>query len=78
MKIEHKLADEGVVRNKNGLVARCVCGWATGGHRTTLAASLAFREHLARATENTDPIPTMPTPEKAPDADGPSPAGEPS
>lgn len=42
---EHKLVSGSLVRQESGIVARCECGWASGGHFSSFAASAAFREH---------------------------------
>jgi len=41
----HQLVDGILVREDDEIIARCTCGWASGGHFTTLAASAAFKEH---------------------------------
>lgn len=44
-----------VERDKGGIFARCVCGWHSGPHFTSLSASSAFEDHKElenkRATE---------------------------
>lgn len=43
---EHKLVNNTlVVERPDGIVARCQCGWVSAGHFSSLAASLAFRDH---------------------------------
>lgn len=42
----HNLQDGELKRDENGIVARCQCGWVSGGHFSSLAASAAHREHV--------------------------------
>jgi hypothetical protein len=42
---EHKLVNDTLTREKDGIAARCVCGWASLAHFTSLAASVAFQDH---------------------------------
>lgn len=41
----HRLAGGSLIRCDTGIVARCECGWFSGGHVTSLAASAAFQDH---------------------------------
>lgn len=45
MMAEHKLVDDTLTREGNGITARCVCGWVSTGHFSSFAASAAFRDH---------------------------------
>lgn len=43
---EHKLIDDGtLVTTDQGISARCECGWSSGGHFSSLAASAAYQDH---------------------------------
>lgn len=42
---EHKLIDNTVKREKEGIAARCQCGWVSGGHFSSLGASAAMQDH---------------------------------
>jgi len=42
----HRLVDDTLVRETNGIAARCACGWASVGHFSSMAASVAFRTHV--------------------------------
>lgn len=46
---EHKLVDNTLVREGDGIVAICTCGWQSREHFTSLSASLTFREHQENA-----------------------------
>ena len=48
----HKLIDNTLYKEAAGVVVRCACGWVSGGHVSSMAASAAFREHKDKA-ENT-------------------------
>jgi hypothetical protein len=41
----HRLVDDTLTREQDGILARCTCGWSSGGHFSSMAASAAFREH---------------------------------
>lgn len=47
----HQLVNGELRREQDGITARCVCGWVSGGHFTSLAAAAAFRDHQEKATE---------------------------
>jgi len=42
---EHKLIGGKLVKESEGVVARCVCGWVSGGHFSGFSASAAMMEH---------------------------------
>jgi hypothetical protein len=42
---QHDLIDGTLKREREGIVARCRCGWTSGGHFSSLAASAAMRDH---------------------------------
>jgi hypothetical protein len=46
---KHRLVDDTLTRDESGIVARCVCGWVSPGHFSSMAASVAFREHQERS-----------------------------
>lgn len=56
--LEHKLVDNtlNVEREENGvakgIIGRCTCGWTTGYRFTSLAASVAFRDHQEERRRN--------------------------
>src|SRR5262245_35573097 len=53
---EHKLVGHTLTRDEKGIVAQCVCGWASTGHFSSMAASAAFRQHqdeMAKADNDT-------------------------
>lgn len=52
---EHKLVDNTLVREQRGITARCVCGWVSGGHFTSLSASAAMQDHKERCGEGRKP-----------------------
>lgn len=37
-----------LTREGRGITARCKCGWVSGGHFTSLAASAALQDHKER------------------------------
>lgn len=41
----HELVNKNLTRDCQGITARCKCGWVSGGHFTSLAASAAFMDH---------------------------------
>lgn len=42
---EHKLKDDTLVREGDGIVAHCVCGWSSTPHFTSMSASADFAQH---------------------------------
>lgn len=42
---EHKLVDNTLIREGDGIVAICTCGWRSRGYFSSMSASLTFREH---------------------------------
>jgi hypothetical protein len=48
----HKLVDDAVVREPEGIAARCECGWKSGHHFTAMAASAAFLAHQESVAES--------------------------
>jgi hypothetical protein len=48
----HKLVDDAVVREPEGIAARCECGWKSGHHFTAMAASAAFLAHQEFVAES--------------------------
>jgi hypothetical protein len=43
--LEHRLKDDTLVREGDGIVAHCVCGWSSRPHFTSMSASADFAEH---------------------------------
>jgi len=43
--MQHELVDNTLIRDANGITARCTCGWVSAGHFSALAASAAFHLH---------------------------------
>jgi hypothetical protein len=41
----HKLVGDTLVRERNAIIARCACGWSSGGHFTIMGASAAMMDH---------------------------------
>jgi len=41
----HQLVDNTLTRDADGITARCICGWSSRGHFTSLAASARFQDH---------------------------------
>jgi hypothetical protein len=41
----HRLVDDTLTRDADGITARCTCGWESRGHFSSMAASALFREH---------------------------------
>jgi len=46
----HRLVLDTLVREENGIAARCECGWASVGHFSSMAASAAFQTHVEDMT----------------------------
>lgn len=46
---EHKLEGGTLKREKDGIVARCTCGWASY-HFSSLTASAAFHHHQEQSS----------------------------
>lgn len=42
---EHRLVDDTLTREPEGIVARCVCGWVSRPHFSSMTASLSFQKH---------------------------------
>lgn len=49
--MDHKLVDGTLKRDDKGITARCDCGWVSGGHFTSLAASAAMMDHQEQEAE---------------------------
>lgn len=47
--MEHKLIGDTLQREGPGVAARCTCGWTSGGHFSSLAASAAMTDHQEQA-----------------------------
>jgi hypothetical protein len=43
--VNHELIDGTLVTEKGGIFARCVCGWVSGPHISSIVASAAFMDH---------------------------------
>lgn len=43
--MKHKLTDGTLKRDEHGITARCECGWVSGGHFSSFAASAAMQDH---------------------------------
>lgn len=43
--MEHKLVDDTLTREDDGVKIECTCGWVSRGHFTSMAASAAFLNH---------------------------------
>lgn len=48
---EHKLVDDTLKREGDGITARCQCGWASGGHFSSLGAAAAMQDHKESCAE---------------------------
>lgn len=44
----HRLVGNTLTREEGGIIARCECGWASGGHFSSGGASVAFMDHKER------------------------------
>jgi len=42
---EHRLIDDTLTIEEDGVHARCICGWDSGGRFSSMVASVAFAEH---------------------------------
>ena len=42
---EHKLVNDTLAREREGIAARCKCGWVSCGHFSSMGASAAFLDH---------------------------------
>lgn len=49
---EHKLVDGTLKRDERGITVRCVCGWASTGHFSSLAASAAMMDHKEKCSDD--------------------------
>lgn len=57
---DHRLVNSTLTVEKGqGILARCVCGWSSAGHFTSLAASSAFQDHKERAEIDSNPPPAV-------------------
>lgn len=52
--MKHELINGTLDRTEHGIAARCVCGWTSGGHFSSMAASVAMRDHQD-ATKDSHP-----------------------
>jgi hypothetical protein len=43
---EHRLKDDTLVREADGIVAYCVCGWKSQPAFSSMMASLSIRSHI--------------------------------
>jgi len=43
--MNHKLEDDTLRVEPSGIVARCVCGWVSAGHFSSMTASSAMMDH---------------------------------
>lgn len=50
--MKHNLVADTLTREREGIAARCECGWKSGGHFSSLGASAAFQEHKERECKN--------------------------
>lgn len=46
LSMKHELVNGTLTVEADGIAARCVCGWASAGHFTSLAASAAMQAHV--------------------------------
>lgn len=51
---KHKLVDDTLVRERDGIVAKCVCGWKSRPHFSMMSASAAFMDHEESGLDNDD------------------------
>lgn len=51
----HKLIDNTLVREAEGITARCKCGWVSRGHFSSLGASAAFTDHQEKCAAGARP-----------------------
>lgn len=54
---KHGLVDDALNRQRDGVYAKCVCGWVSGPHVSGIAASAAFREHIDKQIGPTGDFP---------------------
>lgn len=50
----HKLVDDTLVRERDGIVTRCTCGWVSGGHFSSMGASAALIIHKEECQKRSD------------------------
>lgn len=48
---KHQLVDKTLVTERGGITARCVCGWVSSGHFSSLGASAAFQDHKEQCSQ---------------------------
>lgn len=47
--MQHKLKDDTLTVESDGIKAECTCGWITRGRFSSMVASLAFEDHCLAA-----------------------------
>lgn len=52
--MKHKLVDNTLYSEREGIIGRCTCGWTTGHRITSLIASSAFRDHVEEQENERD------------------------
>jgi hypothetical protein len=43
--MDHRLVNGELMCEEGGITARCTCGWVSGGHFSSAAASVAMMDH---------------------------------
>lgn len=43
--VQHALVDDTLTVEAGGIEARCICGWVSSDHFSSMAASVAFQQH---------------------------------
>jgi len=52
---DHKLVAGTLLRESGGIVARCTCGWVSGGHFSSMGASAAMMDHKEKCDRRRAP-----------------------
>lgn len=54
MSEQHRLINDTLVREKDGIVAHCICGWSSRPHFSSLSASAAMQDHKEHPEKQDD------------------------
>lgn len=47
----HRMIGDTMVRERDGIVAKCTCGWVSRPYFSGMSATVAFRDHQREAKE---------------------------
>lgn len=50
---EHRLIDNTLYVEPDGVIGRCICGWNTGHRFSSMSAAVAFQDHVEETPRTT-------------------------